>query len=281
MHPPTPPITQGAPGAGGLDSPRPTVDGPLPTPTLADGSFVEALPAVTMTADPATSQPPSAPATAIIDAGLTAQYTLSAADGVPAYLIAGGQSLAAGNPQLFQWVDNNPQADALLTVNNGTPLAHWLYVVAAPFATVADDTTWPAVTGAWSSGSSELGSLFVDPSTNAALGAVWGPGAAQIVADDFIGAVWAARPSWIIVPFENLRPEWKVIRLDGRSPLTHDFQAEGYPLALPMTVNGNPAAVEALVANWAGPSTNRDPARLTRVAMSGVTALVRAGREKM
>lgn len=266
--PPTPLITSDPAGAAAAPAALP--DAPLPTPTLAAPATVSAE-----------GGAPPPPPTATADPAVTAEYTLSAAPGVPEALAAAAQSIAANNRQLFQWVDGDTAADVLLTVNNGTPLAHWLYVIAAPFATVADDTTWTAVTNGWNSGTSELGNLFVDPGAAAALSAVWGPGAAQVVANDFIGAVWAARPSWIIIPFEHLRPEWKVIRLDGRSPLTHDFSPDGYPLALPMTVTGQPAGVEAFLERWNGPATNRDPAKLTRVAMSGVTALVRATAAQM
>jgi poly-gamma-glutamate synthesis protein (capsule biosynthesis protein) len=276
IPPPTPPITS---AAGDVVAALPGV--PQPTPTLAAGASPPALPT------PATGNvalPPTPPA-ATNEPGRAAQYTLSAAPGVPAALVAAAQGVAANNRQLFQWVEvdpANPAADVLLTVNNGAPLAHWIYVVAAPFATVADDTTWPSVTAGWSSGSSELGRLIVDAETAAALTAVWGAsGGAQTIADDFIGSVWAARPSWIILPFERLRPEWKVIRLDGKSPLTHDFSADGYPLSLPMTITGDGAAVEAFLARWAGPYTNHDPAKLTRVAMTGVTALVRATAAQM
>lgn len=252
----------------------------MPTPTLAvvapsetTGSAVVPTEAIV---------PPPSPPVATVDPSSPAQFTLSAVPGVPPALIDAARETATNNPQQFQWVDYDPAADVLLTINDGEPLAHWLYVVAAPFATVTDGTTWPAVTAGWSSGTSELGTLFVDPDTSAALTAVWGPSAgAQVVEEDFIGAVWAARPSWIIIPFENLRPEWKVVRLDGRSPLTHDFVSDGYPLALPMTVRGDQAAVDAFLGHWAGPSANRDPARLTRVAMSGVTALVRATAAQM
>jgi poly-gamma-glutamate synthesis protein (capsule biosynthesis protein) len=250
--------------------------GPYSAPAIA--------PAVGQTVGTAAAPLPPATATTAPDAA--ARFTLSAAPGVPADLIAAAQAVAANNRQLFRWVDadaTDPSADVLLTVNNGAPLAHWLYVVAAPFATVADDTTWASVTGGWASGSSELGRLFVDTETAAALSAVWGPtGGAQTAGGDFVGEVWAARPSWIIVPFERLRPEWKVIRLDGRSPLTHDFGADGYPLALPMTIAGNDQeAIAAFLARWNGPATNRDPAKLTRVAMTGVTALVRATAAQM
>ncbi len=275
--PPTPPVTSSA--VGPTSAPAASLDeGPRATPTLATA------PDAAPPADGTTIQP-LPPPTATTGPDPAAQYTLSAAPGVPADLSAAAQRVAADNRQLFSWMDTdpaNPSADILLTVNNGTPLANWLYVVAAPFATVADDTTWPAVTGGWASGTSDLGRLFVDPETAAALSAVWGPSSSpQIVADDFIGAVWAARPSWIIVPFERLRPEWKVIRLDGRSPLTHDFNVDGYPMALPMTITGDSEAVEAFLARWDGPVTNRDPAKLTRVAMSGVTALVRATAAQM
>ena len=278
QSPPTPPITSDS-GAL-LPTPASAGGDALPTPTLAVviGSAGEPAPAA---ATEAAAQQPPPPPTATTDPAVTAQYTLSAAPGVPEELSVAAQALATNNRQLFQWVEGDATADVRLTVNDGTPLANWIYAVAAPFATVADDTTWPAVTNGWATGESELGRLHVAPATSAALTAVWGPGAAQVVGDDLISAVWAARPSWIIVPFEELRPEWKVIRLDGRSPLTHDFSPDGYPLSLPMTVTGQPEAVDEFIARWNGPATNRNAAKLTRVAMSGVTALVRATAAQM
>lgn len=284
QHPPTPLIM--SPAAGpviGQDSPRAgsTGGGLLPTPTLAvdPGTSPQAI---ETSNDPLN---PPLPPTATTAPDSAAQFTLSAAPGVPADLIAAAQTIATNNRQLFTWIEPDPAAppaDILLTVNSGITIAHWLYVVAAPFATVANDTTWTSVAAGWASGSSELGRLFVDPNTAAALSASLGPSnGAQTVADDFIGQVWAARPSWIIIPFEHLRPEWKVIRLDGRSPLTHGFNPDGYPLALPMTVAGQPEAVEAFLSRWTGPAVNRDPANLTRVAMTGVTALVRATAAQM
>ena len=284
LAPPTPAVTSQAGSEAAAVAPQALTDGNLlPTPTLAPGA---AVPVATgdpaPTAQPGTLLQPPPPATATVDPTIRGEYTISAALGVPAALIAGAQHVAAGNPQLFTWVEDDPSADVRLTVNNGTPLARWVYAVAAPFATVADDTTWGAVDAGWDAGSSDLGRLLLDPTTAAALEAVWGPSAAPgIIADDFIGQVWAARPAWIIVPFDQLRPEWKVIRVDGRSPLTHDFAAETYPLVLPMTVSGEEEAVAAFLARWTGPTTNRDPAKLTRVALSGVTALVRATAAQM
>lgn len=243
-------------------------------------------------ADPVQPQPsPAATTPPLSDDALSTitatdgQYTLGATPGVPDALVGAAQAMVLSAPHLFRWVEvdpANPVADVLLTVNDGRPLAGWVYAVAAPFATVADDTSWESVKSGWAGGSSDLGRLMLDPETAAALAAIWGDSAApQLVGDDFIGQVWAARPSWIIVPFERLRPEFKVISIDGRSPIDRGFDLATYPLVLPITLAGRPEAVEAFLANWTGPNTNYDPGKLTRVAMSGVTALVRATAAQM
>lgn len=283
LAPPTPEVT-GAVVTGEVQRTPESASHPgvaLPTPTLAGA--MDPLPG--SSPDDAAIHPPP-PATATIDPTVRGRYTLSAAAGVPGPLAAAAQDVARANPTLFTWVEGGA-ADVVLSVNDGAPLAEWVYAVAAPFATVADEATAADVAAGWATGSSPLGRLMLDPTTAAALaGSAIGSGqsqatAVELVDNDFIGRVWAARPSWTILPFDELRPEWKVIRLDGRSPLTHDFTVAGYPLVVPMTVRGDEEGVEALRLRWTGPATNRDPARLTRVAMSGVTALVRATAAQM
>ena len=78
------------------------------------------------------------------------------------------------------------------------------------------------------------------------------------------------------MPFDQLRPELKALSIDGQSTLSHDFDIANYPLTATVGVTGNEEAVAAFLANYSGPTTNRDDGKLTRVAMSGVTALVRA-----
>jgi poly-gamma-glutamate synthesis protein (capsule biosynthesis protein) len=66
------------------------------------------------------------------------------------------------------------------------------------------------------------------------------------------------------------------LSVDGQSPLAARFNAAAYPLALNVGIAGQETAVAEFLAAWNGPAGNRDPARLTRVAMTGVTALTRA-----
>lgn len=272
---PTPPIA-GDPGPGN----RPL----LPTPTLAPGALAAAP------ADPAQPTPtaqgkeahliPQSPPQPTLEplAASTGRYTVSAAPGVPAEVVAAAQQTAAAAPDLFSWVDpGDDSADVMLAPGVGEPLATWVYAVAAPFATLADDIGGADVSAGWQTGQAPLGTLLVAEGTAAPLGALFGsPSPAAVLGPDIVGEVWAARPSWTILPYDQLRPEFKTLAIDGQTPLSHTFDAAAYPLSLTVGTTGNADAVAAFRAAYAGPTTNRDPNRLTRVAMSGVTALVRA-----
>jgi poly-gamma-glutamate synthesis protein (capsule biosynthesis protein) len=200
---------------------------------------------------------------------------------VPPELIAAAQQLAADQPLLFSWTDEQ-EADAMLGLGPGEPLATWVYSVAAPFATVSDSLNLEEVRAGWQTGTNSLGTMFVDGETATTLGAWWSlPGAAQPAEDDPAGALWNGRPSWTILPFHRLQPSLKVIAVDGVSPLKADFDPAIYPLALTIGVSGEEQVVQQLLSLWNGPRSNRDPGRLTRVAMTGVTALVRATAHRM
>ena len=73
-------------------------------------------------------------------------------------------------------------------------------------------------------------------STLAAFTALWGApadGAVQTApADQLIDDAWKNLPSWGIVPFESLDPKWKVLTVDGQSPIRKDFDPSHYPLQI-------------------------------------------------
>jgi hypothetical protein len=215
-----------------------------------------AIPTAT-TAATATAVPPS--------------LTLSAAPGVPGDLRAAAQTLAAARPGQFAWVEAG-KADVTLTLGAGTPLAEWIYVVAAPFATVQDEVALPDLNSA--------GPLFAPAEVAAWDTAVFTPADPRITyltdPAEMVERAWAERPSLLILPFHQLRPELKLLRLDGVSPLTADFDPTTYPLTVTVNVAGAATAVADFLAAWQGPATNWDPGKLTTVAMTGVTALTRA-----
>ena len=76
-----------------------------------------------------------------------------------------------------------------------------------------------------------------------------------------IGGIWG------IIPFEQLDPQWKVVQMDGVSPIQKDFDPEVYPLTVGFALHGD--APEII------PIRNRDPEKMTDLMLTGVTAMVR------
>ncbi len=153
--------------------------------------------------------------------------------------------------------------------------AHWRYALVAPFFTIARGPDLRALQAFWQGQSQEgvdAPYLLVSAETRAALTAFWGPPAAERVhtapADTLLQQAWATG-AWALVPFEALEPRWLVLPIAGHYPWD-----EGYPLALPLTVQGGPGVAAA--EDLPRPQDNFSPDRLTVVALTGVTALVRA-----
>ena len=73
-----------------------------------------------------------------------------------------------------------------------------------------------------------------------------------------------------IVPFESLDPKWKVLTVDGQSPIHKDFDATKYPLQITFALQGN------VPSNLKLQASNYDVSKLTTIIMTGTTSLVNA-----
>jgi len=157
----------------------------------------------------------------------------------------------------------------------------WIYALVAPFPTVTDGVRADELRRAWAGepvGPFAGRPLWMAESTLAALRALWGdpgPGSVRTApADQLLDAAWGEQPAWGIVPFESLGPRWKVLTIDGQSPVQKEFGAQSYPLVITFALSGEQSAINNL--HSAIPPSNRDPSKLTTLIMTGVTALVRA-----
>ena len=164
----------------------------------------------------------------------------------------------------------------------------WIYALVAPFPTVMDGVTSQELIGAWHGSSSDPFSgrpLLMDAATLAAFTVLWGPPAPGMVqtasSDQLLDIAWRDKPSWAIIPFENLDPRWKVLSVDGESPIYKNFigsqvlfgSAIAYPLLIPFRLYCiDPCPVSPLPVL---PPSNRDPSKMTSVIMTGTTSLVR------
>jgi poly-gamma-glutamate synthesis protein (capsule biosynthesis protein) len=94
-----------------------------------------------------------------------------------------------------------------------------------------------------------------------------------VPADQLLEEAWSALPSWAIVPFDALEPKWKVLTVDGQSPIRKNFDPASYPLVVNFTIQSSTDVQSSILSL---PPANYDPSKLTTVIMTGVTALVRA-----
>jgi poly-gamma-glutamate synthesis protein (capsule biosynthesis protein) len=177
----------------------------------------------------------------------------------------------------------------------GALAATWVYVPVVPFPSLAENVQTRDLLSYWQGNVGALGyltatgvppTLVVTPPTLAWLTELLGPPTAtapiQVVpTEGLVTALWAGRPSsWSIVPFDQLDPALKALTLDGRSLFDRALIIDQYPLVQRLSVTGTPEALAAvtqhLQATGRWQALNRDPAQMTILVMTGVTALVRA-----
>jgi hypothetical protein len=166
----------------------------------------------------------------------------------------------------------------------------WVYALVAPFRTILDGVTMDDMAHFWkgeNQGAFGGQPLLMAANTLAAFEAKWGKpaeGSVQVLpAASLVSTAWEAQQTWAIVPFEALEPRWKVLTVDGLSPLHKEFIPESYPLTVRFGLF-IPASLGDLLADSplaqsaaaALPPSNRDPAKLTVLIMTGTTALTRA-----
>ena len=186
---------------------------------------------------------------------------------------------------------SSPENAALhLRAGGEAVISSWVYALAAPFPTVVDGVPAEALHLAWAGqaeGPFASRPLLVDESTASVFNSWWGApaeGAIRVLPEaEMLDYAWGHQPAWALLPFEKLEPRWKVLEVDGLSPLRQDFDPAAYPLAVPISLYGEARLVE-LVRTLYGPNSaarlappsNRQPEKLTTLALTGVTALVRA-----
>jgi hypothetical protein len=156
----------------------------------------------------------------------------------------------------------------------------WVYALVAPFPTIPDGVTADELHQEWNGegGSPFFSSpLLMDENTLQVLTTYWGEPNSQAVkvvpSDQLLEYAWNNQPSWAIVPFEKLEPKWKVLTINGQSPVRKDFNLLSYELTIPFSISGEGLTRPDRIGL---PHTNRDSSKLTTVDLTGVTAMVRA-----
>jgi poly-gamma-glutamate synthesis protein (capsule biosynthesis protein) len=235
---------------------------PAPTATLAP----TATPAPTET--PAPTATPE-PMTVWLDPALPADLRTA---------FTGAIEQSSGSALPLMVADDQQVDAAVVHVTAGptdeTVLAERFYAVVAPFDTVTDDITLDELKARWAGTG---GAPLYVTSNGALLDAILGEGGGQeIAAEELRAALEADRTAVGIAPFDLLDPRYKVLTVDGSNVLSNALDPATYPLAARVTVAGPEAeAVAPTLAEVIAMPTNRDPAKLTTLIMTGVTAMAR------
>ncbi|MBK9008901.1 MAG: CapA family protein [Anaerolineae bacterium] len=151
----------------------------------------------------------------------------------------------------------------------------WVYALVAPFPTVTDGVTLDQLHLAWTEGKLLNGMpLLMEESTRDALTVLWdapvAPSVRIVSTGELLDQAWS-ESAWAIIPFEEIQPKWKVLTIDGQSPIRKKFDLASYPLTVDFTLQ---TPTNSLLSNPL--LSNYDPSKLTTVILTGVTALVRA-----
>ncbi len=187
----------------------------------------------------------------------------------------------------FQRVSSG-KTSAVLDYGRGNPISTWIYALAAPFPTVTNTIPAKTFLGFWQRAeAAPFTRLILDAETLKALQSRWGAptGDVEVLdADRLLLAAWTTENTWAVIPFEQIQPRWKIIALDGQSPLHKDFEQQKYPLAVPISLTASQGAQSAALAERLQPflaQSNRDPDKLVTVILTGVTAMVRGTASEM
>ncbi len=180
---------------------------------------------------------------------------------------------------------------ALIKIDVGADalISEWIFALVAPFPTITDEVTFNSLRAFWQGNESDdfsAGKILVDGETKALFEKLWGSSSVAHVAvtasEELLSSAWDQKDTWAIIPFESLEPRWKVIRIDGQSPVKKNFNSLNYPLKIPFSAVGNAADVTRFMQinksleSPLFPVANRDEQKLATVMLTGVTALVRA-----
>lgn len=187
----------------------------------------------------------------------------------------------------FQRVSSG-KTSAVLDYGRGNPISTWIYALAAPFPTVTNTIPAKTFLGFWQRAeAAPFTRLILDAETLKALQSRLGApvGDVEVLdADRLLLAAWTTENTWAVIPFEQIQPRWKVIALDGQSPLHKDFEQQKYPLVVPISLTASQGAQSAALAERLQPflaQSNRDPDKLVTVILTGVTAMVRGTASEM
>jgi len=172
------------------------------------------------------------------------------------------------------------EAQVKITAYSGQLAGSLLYLAVVPFYSFNDAISTSEILSIWKATEQDItvyDKIYISETSKTALSLIWGDPSNDLVeiidTDQITSATWSDPNSLAIIPFEDLVIDWKVLRIDGRDPLGTQFDRSDYGLTIPIKVET--VDIPFSVLQLPEPLSNYDPGKLSSVALTGVTALVR------
>jgi poly-gamma-glutamate synthesis protein (capsule biosynthesis protein) len=184
------------------------------------------------------------------------------------------------NNSLLEFTDDQSKAQVVFTIDNGNLIGSWIYVAVVPFHSFQDDISVSELQSIWKGQNSENADhnhIHLSRETKEALTLIWGDPEVKNITILNEGSLtrehWLSFDTLAIIPFEDIEISWKVLTIDGLDLFSTGLDISTYPLRLPLYIN----TVDIPVSSIEFPTfiTNFNESKLTSIALTGVTALVR------
>ncbi len=183
--------------------------------------------------------------------------------------------------ELFEPARSISDADISISITGSEPAGTWTYLVVAPFYALQDDLELTDLITFWLTGESvlpDMTHIYLTDNTVEHLSGYWGFPKASIftvtTSDKLMDLLWYNPGSIAIIPFEAASPGYKILSIDGMFPLDPGFQPNIYGLSFPIYYSSPNVLFQDSGLGYQ--LSNYDQSKLTSVALTGVTALVRA-----
>lgn len=202
----------------------------------------------------------------------------------------------------YSWIGSADDADLVVQFDkeNQAITSTWMYVPVVTFDNLKETIQFSSIESFWKgfpdglkylTDTDEAPTLLVSSDTYAALEFILGTPKentpVEVVPADAISTLlWERRPNvWAIEAFDQLSPDMKVLTMDGVYIFGDNFNLDTYPLKAKIAMSGTEKAMgnatEDFLELKTWQSSNRDPNKMTRIVLSGVTAMTRATAHKM
>jgi hypothetical protein len=128
--------------------------------------------------------------------------------------------------------------------------------------------------------------LLMNQMTLEAFTQAWGAPAknVQAVADNkLVDTLWSNHAALAFMPFDQLIPKVKALHIDDIDITDRDAKLDHYQLVIRLYISGAPTYLKGFVSAFQKKVafTNRDPQRITKLIMTGVTAISRTSAFKI